>query len=44
LIDSVAESTAPEASKWGSAGSMLVLKKLAVLPRDFQDSARATHE
>jgi hypothetical protein len=32
------------ASKWGGAGSMLVLKKLAVLPRDFANSALGLHE
>ena len=31
------------ASKWGSAGSMLVLKKLAVLPCDFANSVQALH-
>jgi predicted O-methyltransferase YrrM len=32
------------ASKWQSAGSMLVLKKLADLPRDFAQLARASVE
>jgi hypothetical protein len=32
------------AIKWDSAGSMLVLKKLTDLPRDFAELARATHE
>lgn len=31
------------ADKWSSAGSMLVLKKLALLPRDFEATVRATH-
>jgi predicted O-methyltransferase YrrM len=30
------------AIKWGSAGSMLVLKKLAALPHDFAELVRAT--
>jgi len=32
------------AIKWGSAGSMLVLKKLAALPRDFEELVRAARE
>jgi len=30
--------------KWHSAGSMLVMKKLADLPRDFAEKARTTAE
>ena len=32
------------AAKWRSAGSMLVIQKLADLPRDFAEKARATPE